>query len=1145
MLFRSISLLCQINLLMGMKKLVFLLLLITFNYSFSTVFINSQSKSLEKNVEYYLSIDAENQYGKAKIVPIYRVPEEFLIKKAIHIKTKQIVEYDKNYSRIYSSSISTILSKYNVAKIRAPFFDGTTASPLSTSSTGIEKILEIYFSDEIDPYEVCNELNQLPDVEYATPIYIRKTFDYIPNDPRINQQWQINNISLPRAWDITKGSKNVVIAIVDSGVDWNHPDLLANIWTNPKEVPGNNVDDDGNGKIDDVRGWDFVGNVTTQQLMSGIYREDNDPTNIQGFHGTHVAGLASAVTDNGVGIASPGFSCSILPIKCSPDVGGMGIFRGYEAIVYAANMGAKVINCSWGGPGYSPAEQDIINYALEKGSLVVVAAGNDGMYIDYGGQYPAGYDNVLCVGASNSANNVTSFSNWGIKVTVYAPGQNVYSTMPNSSYSNQNGTSMAAPIVAGVAGLIASIHKEWSPKQILHQIRSTSDNLVISQPNLKPYYYGKVNAYKAVYYNSPSAPSVPGIEIISYKFAQGNAITDYNPKVLQLKIKNFLGAAGNVTLKISPLQNIISLSQNEFALGTLGTLSEKDVNLTITLLENNPWYLGNVNLLCTFESGNYIDYQILSLPIQINSSNRLTKVFTLPDAYKPTWYGASSPQFDCLWVVGQGGMFGSNSGFVLLRSGTSSANYIANQPIFCIEGVSSTIAFAGSGSQNQTTAYIYKTGNAGQVWTSYNVSSITGFVNAIYFFDSKEGIFLGDPKNGNWGIGRTTDGGDSWLPVLGIPLPQTNETGFVNSTTRWKDYVWFGTSTGRVFISSNRGKSWSFSNIPNAAIVNYITFRDSLVGMAVYKETTDATAPFYLATTTDGGKTWRVRQYNFTQNGLVPVYLFTPENSKLMYILCNGGQILGTSDLGENWVTVLNEYTGQIETGANIVISKSIVRLWQVGLGVSYLDFNLVPLETKKEIQLISENTLNYDTVLVGSNKLKTISLKNTGNVPANINVRIDTISSIADEFKIFGSVPNSISPGEEIQIRVRFVPKAEGIRTAKLIIESDAEPFTIAVNLLGVGKQQISGVEYNANCLISLYPNPAEDKLFFFTEDFQLPMEVTIIDVLGKEVLSFSYPSVNCSSEIVIPIGSIPSGIYFIKISNLNKIYINQFFKN
>ncbi|MFN3781753.1 MAG: S8 family serine peptidase, partial [Candidatus Kapaibacteriota bacterium] len=291
-----------------MKRLVLLLLLIVHHSSFSAVFVDKQSNNFEKKVEYYLSLDSENQYGKAKIVPVYRVPDEFLVKNAIHIKTKQLVEFDKNYSRIYLSSISTILSKYNVAKIRAPFLNCATASPLSTISIGIERIFEVYFSDEIDPYEVCKELNQLADVEYATPIFIRKTFDYIPNDPRINQQWYINNISLPRAWDITKGSKNVVIAIIDSGVDWNHPDLLANIWTNPKEVPGNNVDDDGNGKIDDVRGWDFVGNVTTQQLMSGIYREDNDPTNIQGFHGTHVAGLASAVTDNGVGIASSGFS---------------------------------------------------------------------------------------------------------------------------------------------------------------------------------------------------------------------------------------------------------------------------------------------------------------------------------------------------------------------------------------------------------------------------------------------------------------------------------------------------------------------------------------------------------------------------------------------------------------------------------------------------------------------------------------------------------------------------------------------------------------------------------------------------------------------------------------------------------------------
>jgi len=1107
----------------------------------------SNEQASNSKIEYFVVTNNDSPNKTINVQPIYRVPDDFLIKNAVHIKTKAIVSYDKIFNKIHSSSLSAILSKYNISKIRTPFLGENGESPLSGNTFGIERIMEVYFDGEVDPYEICKELMESPDIEYAVPVYKRFLYDFTPNDPNISSQWFINNIQLPKAWDITKGDKNVVIAIVDSGVDWEHPDLSGNIWTNPKEIPNNGVDDDGNGKVDDYHGWDFVGNVTTQDLMNGQYREDNDPKNIQGFHGTHVAGLASAVTNNGIGIASAGFSCSILPVKCSPDVGGMGIFRGYEAIVYAANMGAKIINCSWGGPGYSPAEQDIINYATNKGSLVVVAAGNNGIYIDYGGDFPAGYNNVLCVGATSTSNTVASFSNRGTKVTVYCPGQRIYSTMPNNSYANEDGTSMASPIVAGVAGLVASLHKDWTPKQILHQIRSTADNVLASNPNERPYFYGKVNAYNAVYYNSPSKPSVPGLEISDYSFTRGSALIDFSPNVLKMKIKNYLGPASSVVLTLTPLSNFISLGQQSFSIGNIASNGETEVNLSVTLLENNPWYLGNAYVLCKFESGNYTDYQVINLPIQVNSATKLTKLVSLPDAYKPQWFGAGSPQFDCLWAVGQGGMFGSYSGFILLRSGTSSANYISNQPVYCIYPLSSTVAFAGSGTSNQTTAYIYKTTNAGQNWTSTNVSSITGFVNAIYFFDSNNGIFLGDPKSSNWGIGVTTDGGATWKPVLGLPLPTGNETGLVNSTARWKDYLWFGTTAGRVFYSSNRGANWYFSNIPGAVMVLSLTFQDSLKGMAVYTETSSANSTQYLAITTDGGKNWVPRRYNFTQNGYLPVYLFTPDNSNLMYVLCAGGEIFGTSNLGETWEPVLNEYTGQVDIGANIVVNNSIVRLWQVGLGISYLDFSLVPQQVRKEIQLTSEQILNYDTVNIGSNKLKYVSVKSVGNVPVSLSARIDTTAGAsADEFKFFGSVPDSLGPSEEVMIRIRFAPKSQGLRRGKLIIESDAQPSKLEVELVGIGRQ-VAFVN-DETLPKDLFVSISNDNNFLeitFTKTLPSVPIVQIFDLFGREIepTKFTANWIN-ENKLQVNISELPTGIFFINLVSLEKNYALKFIK-
>lgn len=1098
----------------------------------------------------YLPPSGLSIYESGRVYEIVRLPKEFLIPNAIHIKTKATIGFDKVYGKIHSGSISTILSQYEITNIRAPFLESIGLLPLSQNSEGIERILEVYFSGEIDVYEICQKLMSSPEVEYAVPIFRRFFSDFTPNDPKIGSQWFINNIQLPKAWDITKGDKKILIAIVDSGVDWNHEDLLNNIWTNPNEIPNNGVDDDGNGKVDDVHGWDLVGNVTSQDILSGNWREDNDPTNIQGFHGTHVAGLASSVTNNGKGIASAGFNCSILPVKCSPDQGGMGIYRGYEGIVYAANIGARIINCSWGGPGFSPAEQDVINYAIKKGSLVVVASGNEGVNIDYSGQYPAGYENVLCVGATNSSNQVASFSNWGTKVTVYAPGQSIYSTVPNNSYQNQNGTSMATPITSGVAGLVASLHKDWSPKQILHQIRSTSDNVLSTNQNLRPYYYGKINAYKAVLYNSGSNPGVPGLEIASYRFTQGEAFTDYSSKVVELKIKNYLSPASNVILRIKPLNNYISLVQNEFNIGNISSNGESTIYLGAELLSNNPWYLGFVSLLCTFESGAYIDYQVINLPINIPSNNKLRKLLEFPDQYQPQWFGASSPSMETLWAVGQGGLFGNMSGFLLIRSGNSSMNYISQQPIYCVYAFNSTTAIVGSGSQTQTTAYVYKTTNAGSNWSSTNVSSITGFINAIFFFDDNNGIFLGDPKNSKWGIGISSDGGASWQPVLGVPLPNNGETGLVNSTFRKGNKLWFGTTTGRVFFSTNRGRSWSFGNIPNAVAVANIAFVDSLNGIAVYTEQdiSVVTATRYLATTNDGGKTWKPRQYNFTQNGFTPVYLYSPENSGQIYLLARGGEVFATMDLGGTWVPVLNEYTGTISIGADVVWQKTNIRLWELGLKISYLDFKFTPQNIIKQIRLASSNQINFDSVNFGSNKLKYAVIVNDGNVPVKIQARIDTSAgSFTDEFKFFGSVPDSILPDEEIQIRIRFVPKAEGERRATLLIVSDATPSTISVDLIGYGKAIAkAGEDSFVENELEIFPNPATSEFTLrFNKGIASIYKIAVLDLLGNELFIFDNALNYDGTSVTIKNLNLPSGLYLVRVvsnsGNFSKLFIYQ----
>ncbi|GAH47056.1 unnamed protein product, partial [marine sediment metagenome] len=235
------------------------------------------------------------------------------------------------------------------------------------------------------------------------------------------------DIDAPEAWDVETGSEDVVIAIVDTGVDYTHPDLADNIWVNDDEISGNDIDDDSNGYIDDVNGYDLADN-------------DSDPLDRMD-HGTHCAGIAAAVGNNEIGIAGVSWNCKIMPVKVFTDEGRTPVYLWSEGIKYAADNGADVLSMSIGGHGMADVLQDGIDYAYGKGCVLVAAAGNDGGSRSL---YPAFFDNVISVAAINQNNGrctkqdwdpdnhypLIQGSTWGDEVDVAAPGNLVYSTMP-------------------------------------------------------------------------------------------------------------------------------------------------------------------------------------------------------------------------------------------------------------------------------------------------------------------------------------------------------------------------------------------------------------------------------------------------------------------------------------------------------------------------------------------------------------------------------------------------------------------------------------------------------------------------------------------------------------------------------------------
>ncbi len=314
----------------------------------------------------------------------------------------------------------------------------------------------------------------LPQVRYVEPNHVVRTVETTPNDPSFNQLWGLSNtgqtggtadadVDAPEAWDVSTGSSDVVVGVTDTGVDFSHPDLAQQQWVNAGENCGSTdpaavcadrsdaVDDDGNGYVDDWRGWDFVS-------------DDNNPFDDH-RHGTHVAGTIGAVGDNGIGVAGVNWNVKIMALKFLNSAGSGTTADAVAATLYAADKGAHVSSNSWGGGPFDQSLLDAIEYGANRGMLFVAAAGNDGRNNDTTPFYPSSNasEAIVSVAATDHADALAFFSNYGAaSVDLGAPGVNILSTTPGNAYESFSGTSMATPHVAGVAALLKARYPDAS-----------------------------------------------------------------------------------------------------------------------------------------------------------------------------------------------------------------------------------------------------------------------------------------------------------------------------------------------------------------------------------------------------------------------------------------------------------------------------------------------------------------------------------------------------------------------------------------------------------------------------------------------------------------------------------------------------------
>ncbi|MBS1486202.1 MAG: S8 family serine peptidase [Bacteroidetes bacterium] len=520
----------------------------------------------------------------------------------------------------------------------------------------ISNYFSISFDQAKNVEEYINKLYATGYFEIVEPEYMMKS-DFTPNDPLLSSQYYLGVINAFKAWDINQGDTTVVIAIVDTGGNLNHADLKPNLFKN-KWDPVNGIDDDGNGFIDDYQGWDFIG-ADTMNIYQSDYTPQkygdrdpsinpNPPVSNAGDlnHGTWVAGCAGASANNGIGIAGVGFKTKLMFTKHTGD--NQNVTKGTEyatllGMMYAADLFHRhgirgIINCSFGGSGQSQIVQDIINsIVLDQNCLIIASAGNSGISAP---SYPAAYNNVISVAATDQNDVAPRFTNYGTTIDLSAPGVGIYTTQYNNTYTTAtnggtvDGTSFSAPITSGAAALVWAQNPSFSAVQVGEQLRVTANASALYTANpgrINQLGLGRLDVYRAL------TLSLPSIRASNPKLVNANGIAPASgdKAYLSFSFNNKLqSTSAGIKISITTSSSFITITQGTISPGVIAggaTFINSLTPFVFTISPNTPQDL-QVNLLITYSDGSYSDYQYVPFVfnpsyIDINS-NKITTTIT-------------------------------------------------------------------------------------------------------------------------------------------------------------------------------------------------------------------------------------------------------------------------------------------------------------------------------------------------------------------------------------------------------------------------------------------------------------------------------------------------------------------------------------
>ena len=800
--------------------------------------------------------------------------------------------------------LGDLVEEYQITNVDMPF--------LSASSNSIRHTWRMDFG-AIDKIEsLIKDMEKIGVVEYAEPAplffisqtvndpYYNRTLNYTPSGLEflygsafsVNSSWHLDLINAEEAWDETDGSDEITVAVLDNAIYIDHPDLT---------------------------------NMIDRENSIDLGDGDNDPNppvaNYIWSHGTHSAGLIGAEKNNNIGVASIGSGVKIMAVKLGTDASdGQSMAAGFEGIIYAADHGADVINMSWGSPQFFQTMQNIVNYAYNKGCILLGAAGNNGngaesqmnedIPVNYTG-YPAALEHVIAVGSCNSDDKKSDFSCYGTWLDLLSPGGYAYQAtgmMPitsfsvlSTTYNNagtfgemlsgqlggitggemefptggagscgvsgqydiMQGTSMACPVASGLAGLVLSKNPTLTPEELTAVMKSTCVNVDAINPEfVDSMGAGRIDAYAAVHAAGLlNMDLVADFEASDVILATGDAINFTDRTIGTPTSWSWEFESG--TPATSTDQNPQNIAYNEEGI--------YQVRLTVT-------------------DGTNTDSETKTYFILVGQSTTLGEsAWDEQDTHFATQYRASynieivDPQN--VWFTTMNGTDGTvaRDFGVTTDGGTTwvpkTFSYDADWMPGDISAINGTTAWTANYSSSANgKGGIFKTTDGGDTWTRQGedlFQNSASFLNVIHFFNENEGYAQGDPVSGNFEIFRTTDGGETWTAVE-APAAQNSEASTVGLDWSIGDISWFGTNKGRIYKTTDKGATWTVLSTGVSKMISEMSWADEMNGAVTvmdYNQTTGQTSNWQFLRTTDGGQTWNavsVADNYFSSFCLVP-----------------------------------------------------------------------------------------------------------------------------------------------------------------------------------------------------------------------------------------------------------------------------------